>query len=73
MKGTWSHVKEVMFIRCMTLIELDAYAFAREREHWNYNRRLRLEGMPMEERREVEVRLNQRAEMIQKSGVMSLF
>ena len=72
-KGMWSHVKEAMFIGCMMPIESDAYAFTRVREHWNYNRNLRLEDMPREERREVEICLYQRAEMIRKSGVMSSY
>ena len=54
-------------------IESDAYAFARAREHWNQNRNRRLEEMPKEERREMEVRLYQTAEMIRKSGIMSLY
>ena len=65
-KGMWSHVKEAMFIGCMMPIESEAYAFARAREHWHYNRNLRLEGMTTEERREVEIRLYQRAEMIKR-------
>ena len=69
-KGVWNHVKEAIFIRCMIPIESDEYVFARASEQWKNNRRVRLEGLLEDERRQSEVLQHQRAQMIRKSKIM---
>ena len=49
LRGAWSHIKEAIFIGCMTPIESDAYASG-VREHWRTNRSARLEGLSEEKR-----------------------